>query len=145
MPRPGAGPGDHWYAFIAERVEAGAVPALTGAEVRAPLVEDGGAAGSLVLVGHEDSAAAIQDFLSSLTAGHTAAGTLLVAPPSPEGDWHGAGSLRILLSSDETEREWAAQHGAEEAIRLGGKSFYGGHEISVLINLAALALEVAEG
>ena len=67
-----------------------------------------------------------------------------MAPPSPDGNWRAAGCLRVLLSRDETERAWAERHGAEVAVRPGGKRFYGAHEVSVLINLAALALEVAE-
>lgn len=148
VPRSGAEPDDHWYPFVAERVEVGAVPGLTGAEVRAPQAGDADAAGSLILIGHEQSATAIGGFLSSLPRGKAAAGTLLVAPPAPGGDWHVAGRLRILLSDDpgheEAERAWVERHGAEVAIRPGGKRFYGNHEVAVLINLAALAIEVAE-
>ena len=144
VPRQGAEPGDHWYGFVAERVAAGTVPGLSAADVRAPTPDDVQAIGSLVLLGHDEGTAVVQDFIASLPAGHAAAGTLLVAPPSAEGDWHAAGYLRVLLSDDSTERDWAKAHGAEVAIRVGGKRFYGDHEIAVLINLAALALEVAE-
>jgi predicted alpha/beta hydrolase family esterase len=143
-PRPGAEPGEHWYSFVAERTEAGTVPGLTGAEVRAPQEGDKDQAGCLVLVGHEQSTATIAEFLSSLPSGRAAAGTLLVAPPTSEADWRAAGHLRVLVSDDEAERGWAERHGAEVAIRPGGQSFYGEHEVAVLINLAALATEVAE-
>ena len=98
MPRPGAEPEDHWYPFLVERVEAGAVPGLTGAEVRSLGQSDQEAIGSLVLVGHEESARDISDFLFSLPPGRAAAGALLVAPPPPDGDWHAAGHLRVLDS-----------------------------------------------
>jgi hypothetical protein len=147
VPRPEAEPGDHWYAYVADRIETGAVPGLTGAEVRKPRAEDASSAGSLVLVGHEASAEAIATFLSSLQPGHRAAGTLLVAPQTSGQDWHGAGSLRVLLSDDpgheDAENTWA-RRGAEVAIRPGGKRFYGDHEVAVLINLSALAMEIAE-
>jgi predicted alpha/beta hydrolase family esterase len=142
VPRLGAEPGDHWYPFVAERVEAGSVPGLTGAAVRAPTEKDADAAGSLVLVGHEDSAGTISDFLSSLPAGRHAAGTLLVAPPAPEGDWHAAGHLRVLQSDAEAALPWE-RHGADLGLREGGKRFYGDHEIAVLVNLAAVAFKVA--
>jgi hypothetical protein len=148
IPRPGAEAGDHWYSYVAERVEEGVVPGLVGAEVRAPRPQDADAAGSLILIGHERGADLLADFLSSLPPGHTAAGTLLVAPRTDAEDWHAAGRLRVLLSDDpgyaEAEREWAERRRAEVALRPGGRSFCGGHEISVLINLAALSMEVAE-
>ena len=97
-----------------------------------------------MLVGHEQSAQAIQDFLSSLTRGHSAAGTLLVAPPPPTGDWHAAGHLRVLESDREAALAWEP-HGADLGLREGGKRFYGDHEIAVLVNLAALAFKVAVG
>ena len=145
MPRPGADPGDHWYSYVAGRVAAGAVLGLTGAEVRALAGDDADAAGSLLVVGHEDAASTIRVFLSSLPTGRATAGVLLVAPPSADGDWHAAGCLRVLLSRDETERAWAEaprRRGGGPA--RGARRFYGAHEVSVLINLAALALEVAE-
>jgi len=142
VPRPGAEPGDHWYAFVAERVDAGAVPGLTGAEVRELGREDEEAVGSLVLVGHEDSVPALAAFLSSLPPGRNAAGTLLVAPPTSEGDWHAAGHLRVLQSDREAALAWE-RHGADLGLREGGKRFYGDHEIAVLVNLAALAFKVA--
>lgn len=142
VPRPEAEPGDHWYSFVAGRVEAGAVPGLTGAEVRSLQDGDEEAVGSLVLIGHEGSAQAIADFLSSLPAGKAAAGTLLVAPPPPEGDWHAAGHLRVLESSDEAALAWEP-FGADLGVRPRGKRFYGDHEIAVLVNLAALAFKVA--
>ena len=148
VPRPGAEPGEHWYPFVVERIEAGAVPGVTAAEVRAPGAEDAEAAGSLVLVGHEEGIEGIARFLSSLPAGRAAAGVLLVAPATEEPDWHAAGRLRVLLSDDpgyeEAEHSWTERHGAEVAVRPGGKRFYGAHEVAVLINLAALAMEVAE-
>jgi hypothetical protein len=142
IPRPGAEPGDHWYRFVAERVEAGAVPGLTGAEVRDLQPGDDEAVGSLVFVGHEGSVPAIAEFLSSLPRGHRAAGTLLVAPPPPEGDWHAAGHLRVLESTDAAALAWEPV-GADLGVRPGGKRFYGDHEIAVLVNLAALAFKVA--
>jgi predicted alpha/beta hydrolase family esterase len=148
VPRPGAESGEHWYSYVAERVGRGAVPGLTAAEVRAPAAADSDAAGSLILIGHEQGVAQVADFLSSLPKGRTAAGTLLVAPPTSEGDWRAAGPLRVLLSDDpgyeELERVWAEHHGAEVALRPRGRSFHGAHEVSVLINLAALAMEIAE-
>ena len=144
MPRPGAEPGDHWYSFVAERVQAGAVPGLAGAEVRVPAEQDADAAGSLVLVGHEGSVSIVANFLSSLPKGKAAAGTLLVAPPTPGGDWHAAGHLRVLLSSDEAALPWQ-RYGADLGVREGGKRFYGDHEIAVLVNLAALAFKIAVG
>ena len=147
VPRAGAESGDHWYAFVAERAAAGAVAGLTAAEVRAPQAGDRDAAGSLVLVGHEDGAAAIADFLTSLPPGREAAGTLLVAPTT-EVELHGARRRRVLLSDDpgyeEAEHWWAERQGAEVAVRPHGKRFYGAHEVSVLVNLAALAMEIAE-
>jgi hypothetical protein len=142
VPRPGAEPGDHWYPFVAERSGAGVIPGLTGAEVRAPQRADGDQLGSLVLVGHEDGSARVQGFLSSLP-GREAPGALLVVPGPPESSWSSVGCLRVLLSDDEHEPAWA-ELGAEVAIRPGGKGFYGAHEIAVLINLAALAMEVSE-
>ena len=142
VPRLGAEPGDHWYPFVAERVEGGAVPGLTAAEVRAFQSGDEEAVGSLVLVGHEDSARTIASFLSSLPSGRRAAGTLLVAPPAPEGDWHAAGHLRVLQSDAEAALPWE-RHGADLGLREGGKRFYGDHEIAVLVNLAAVAFKVA--
>ena len=142
VPRSGAEPGDHWYPFVAERVEAGAVPGLTGAEVRTPTQQDTEAAGSLVLVGHEDSSETIDGFLSSLPAGRRAAGTLLVAPPPPEGDWHAVGHLRVLESDEAAALLWEP-FGADLGLREGGERFYGDHEIAVLVNLAAVAFKVA--
>jgi hypothetical protein len=142
VPRPGAEPGDHWYSFLAERVESGAVPGLTGAQVRGLEQEDAEAIGSLILVGHEESTEDVAGFLRSLPPGRRAAGTLLVAPAEPEGDWHSAGHLRILESSDEAALAWEP-FGADLGVRPGGKRFYGDHEIAVLVNLAALAFKVA--
>jgi hypothetical protein len=142
VPRPAAETGDHWYSFLAERVEAGALPGLTGAEVRAPEDQDSEAIGSLILVGHEGSAQGVADFLRSLPRGRRAAGTLLVAPPPPEGDWHAAGHLRVLESSDKAALAWE-RFGADLGVRPGGKRFYGDHEVAVLVNLAALAFKVA--
>ena len=148
VPQQGAEPDDHWYAFVAERVEAGALPGLVAAEVRAPQEDDTGAAGSLILIGHEGAAKTIGGFLSSLPPGREVAGVLLVAPTT-EIDLHGARRRRVLLSDDrgyeEAEHWWAERQGAEVAVRPGGKRFYGAHEIAVLVNLAALAMEVAEG
>ena len=148
VPRQGVEPGEHWYAFVADRVRSGAVAGLTAAEVRAARPEDGEAAGSLVLVAHEDAVAPIADFLSSLTPGREAAGALLVAPTA-EVDLQGVRRRRVLLSDDpgyeEAEHWWAERQGAEVAVRPGGKRFHGAHEVSVLVNLAALAMEIAEG
>ena len=141
MPRSGAGPEDHWYGFVAERVDAGVVPGLSAAEVREPRFDERGAAGGMVVLAHEDA-------LRRLDAvGPLAAGVLLVAPPDALGEWDAEGKLRVLLSDDpgheESERLWE-ERGAEVAIRPGGRRFRGAHEISVLINLAALAMEIAE-
>jgi hypothetical protein len=142
VPRSGAAPGDHWYAFVSERVEAGVVPGLSGAQVREPRPDERGAARGLVLVAHEDALWRLAD------VGPMAAGVLLVAPPDAQGEWDAEGRLRVLLSDDpgheESERLWE-ERGAEVAIRPGGRRFHGAHEISVLINLAALAMEIAEG
>jgi hypothetical protein len=145
VPRSGAGPGEHWYPYLIDRVEARVVLGLVGAEVRAPRDDDAAAAGDLILVGHEDGAAKIRRLLADCDA----AGVLLVAPPTEEGDWSGARRLRVLLSAhpghEQAERLWTEQMGAEVAVRPRGKRFYGVHEVAVLINLAALAMEVAEG
>jgi hypothetical protein len=142
VPRPGAEPGDHWYSYLAARAEAGALPGLTGAEVRGLEAGDTDAVGSLILVGHEASTESVAGFLRSLPPGRRAAGTLLVAPPAPEGDWHAAGHLRVLESSDEAAIAWEP-FGADLGVRPGGKRFYGDHEVAVLVNLAALAFKVA--
>jgi predicted alpha/beta hydrolase family esterase len=147
VPRAGATPEDHWYQYVCRRVAAGVVPGLVDAEVRTPGAADAELAPELVLVGHEEAAEAIASFLSTLPAGRAVAGTLLVAPPDPDGDWGGAGVMRALMSDDpghdECEQLWERQ-GAEVAIRPRGKRFHGAHEVSVLINLAALAMEIAE-
>ena len=148
LPRGGAEAGDHWYRFLAKRIDAGAVAGLTGAEIRSPGEEDADAAGSLLLIAHADAASEAQSFVSGLPGGRGVAGVLLVAPPPAEADWRGAGRLRVLLSDapgyEQAEHSWAERHGAEVSLRPRGRSFYGAHEISVLINLAALAMEVAE-
>ena len=140
-PRPGAEPDDHWYRFIARRVESGAVPGLVSAEIRVPRPDDSDAAGSLVVVAHEGSSGCLD------VLGRPAAGALLVAPPAPDSVEHLASMLRVLLSDDpghyEAEAYWE-ERGAEVATRPGGKRFYGAHEIAVLINLAALSMEIAE-
>lgn len=130
----------------------------------------GNAPGSALLVGHSVGARAVLHYLAQLPPGRDAAGFLAVAgwweidEPWPElmpwieepVDAHRARNAarhtRVLLSDNDpftrdcyrTEREWIERMGAEVAIRPEGRHFNGAHEQSVLINLAALAMDIAE-
>jgi serine hydrolase len=130
----------------------------------------GDAPGSAVLVGHSLGARAVLHYLAGLPPGRDASGFLAVAgwwehdDTAPElvpwieqpVDLHRARAAvrhtRVLISDDDpftpdwerNERLWIERMGAEVAVRPGGKHFNGAHEAAVLINLAALAMDVAE-
>jgi predicted alpha/beta hydrolase family esterase len=130
----------------------------------------GDAPGSAVLVGHSLGARAVLHYLAGLPPGRDASGFLAVAgwweheDPAPDLvpwieqplDLHRARAAvrhtRVLISDNDpftpdwehNERLWLERMGADVVVRPGGKHFNGAHEAAVLINLAALAMAVAE-
>jgi serine hydrolase len=120
--------------------------------------------GRTLLIGHGTGCRALLHYLGGVPAGVWARGLLCVAgwwmldAPGPgllpwleqpldlDRARRAAGPVRALISDDdpytadhdENRRLWMDQLGAEVAMRPGARHFGGAHEISVLINLAAL-------
>jgi uncharacterized protein len=124
-----------------------------------------------LLVGHSLGCRALLHYLAARSDGERARGLLCVAgwwtvdepweslrpwieePLDVERARRAAGPVHVLVSDDDpftadheaTCMAWARRMGAEVTTRPGGKHFNGAHEISVLINLAALLMEAAGG
>jgi uncharacterized protein len=136
-------------------------------------IEDtvGGALDRTLLVGHSLGCRALLHYLATRPDGERAKGLLCVAgwwtvdepwdsllpwidePLDVERARHAVGPVHVLVSDDDpftadheaTCMAWARRMGAEVTTRPGGKHFNGAHEVSVLINLAALLMEAAGG